>query len=624
MRRPHGIQETSQSERRGYACVALYTGIQMMFVANRLVLVLLLLGVNALAPAQELQFQPLTQDMLNNPDPNDWLMWRGNYENWGYSPLDQINAENVTELRLAWSFAMAPGGTGMQVEPTVYDGVLYLRHPNENYSAHDAATGDVIWEYSRPLTRDFLDNDPGLSRNRGRGVFIYQDKLLTTSTDGFLIALDPATGAVVWEAAIGNYRIGDQPSGAPVVFNGVIAVPWNCTAWTSTSTCHMSGFSVENGELLWRWYTSPTPEDPMHRTWGDDPQVYPLEERRNMSPWATPAVDTERGLFIFGVGSSAPQQPELAGTDGEWPDRLYQGSTVALDHRTGQLIWWAQHHTDMWNNDAVYDHILVDSPMRPSPPDALGVNPSIQPGESRQLVIGSFSKDAIFYAYDRGNGQFMYARPTAYQNLIAGYDGITGAYRLNPEVVMSADQDHTATVCKENRQVPQGAYSPLTNAYYLPAFNGRCTTIRLTSLTPTLETGYNTTTIASIPSPVPHLGQPEAINVETGETLWRLDIEAPMYGMLTTGGGLLFTADTRRRFYAIDQHSGEILWQTILNGLSDMAPISFGVDGRQYIAVISPGGTVGSSAHIGQLGIPGVPTGYEGTGHTLFVFALPE
>ena len=223
--------------------------------------------------------------------------------------------------------------------------------------------------------------------------------------------MTPATGAVVWEAAIGNYRIGDQPSGAPVVFNGVIAVPWNCTAWTSTSTCHMSGFSVENGELLWRWYTSPTPEDPMHRTWGDDPQVYPLEERRNMSPWATPAVDTERGLFIFGVGSSAPQQPELAGTDGEWPDRLYQGSTVALDHRTGQLIWWAQHHTDMWNNDAVYDHILVDSPMRPSPPDALGVNPSIQPGESRQLVIGSFSKDAIFYAYDRGNGQFMYARP---------------------------------------------------------------------------------------------------------------------------------------------------------------------------------------------------------------------
>ena len=596
----------------------------MMFVANRLVLVLLLLGVNALAHAQDREFQPLTQEMLNNPDPNDWLMWRGNYENWGYSPLAQINAENVTELRLAWSFAMAPGGTGMQVEPTVYDGVLYLRHPNENYSAHDAATGDVIWEYSRPLTRDFLDNDPGLSRNRGRGVFIYQDKLLTTSTDGFLIALDPATGAVVWEAAIGNYRIGDQPSGAPVVFNGVIAVPWNCTAWTSTSTCHMSGFSVENGELLWRWYTSPTPEDPMHRTWGDDPQVYPLEERRNMSPWATPAVDTERGLFIFGVGSSAPQQPELAGTDGEWPDRLYQGSTVALDHRTGQLIWWAQHHTDMWNNDAVYDHILVDSPMRPSPPDALGVNPSIQSGESRQLVIGSFSKDAIFYAYDRGNGQFMYARPTAYQNIIAGYDGITGAYRLNPEVVMSADQDHTATVCKENRQVPQGAYSPLTNAYYLPAFNGRCTTIRLTSLSPTLETGYNTTTIASIPSPVPHLGQPEAINVETGETLWRLDIEAPMYGMLTTGGGLLFTADTRRRFYAIDQHSGEILWQTILNGLSDMAPISFGVDGRQFIAVISPGGTVGSSAHIGQLEIPGVPTGYEGTGHTLFVFALPE
>ena len=573
---------------------------------------------------QSRQFQPLTQDMLNNPDPNDWLMWRGNYENWGYSPLDQINTENVSELRLAWSYAVGPGDTGMQVEPTVYDGVLYLRHPDETHSAHDAATGDVIWEYSRPLPREFLENDPGLSRNRGRGVFLYEDRLIITTTDGFLIALEPASGEPIWEAALGDYRVGDQPSGAPVVFNGVIAVPWNCTSWTSTASCHMSGYSAENGELLWRWYTSPTPEDPMHSTWGDDPQVYPLEERRNMSPWVTPAVDSERGLFIFGVGSSAPQQPALAGTDGEWPDRLYQGSTVALDHRTGQLIWWAQHHTDMWNNDAVYDHILVDSPLRPAPPDSLGVNPAIQPGESRQLVIGAFSKDAIFYAYDRGNGEYLYARPTAYQNLIESYDAVTGAYRINPAVVMTGDPDHTATICKENRQVPQGAYSPLTNAYYLPAFNGNCTTIRMTSTEPTLETGYNTTTIASARSPAGHLGQPEAISVETGATLWRLELQTPLYGMLTTGGGLLFTADTRRRFYAIDQHNGEILWQTILSGLSDMAPISFGVDGRQYIAVISPGGTVGSNMHLGQLGIRGVASGYQGVGHTLLVFALPE
>jgi len=122
---------------------------------------------------------------------------------------------------------------------------------------------------------------------------------------------------------------------------------------------------------------------------------------------------------------------------------------------------------------------------------------------------------------------------------------------------------------------------------------------------------------------VPNLGQPEAINVETGETLWKLEIEAPLYGVLTTGGGLLFAADTNRRFYAFDQWSGEILWQTILNGLSDMAPISYGVDGRQYIAVISPGGTLGSAAHVGQLGIR-VPVGLQEIGHTLFVFALPE
>ena len=109
--------------------------------AWRPVLPFLLLGLVAMANAQEREFQPLTQDMLDNPDPDDWLMWRGNYENWGYSPLDQIDIENVSELRLAWSYAVGPGGTGMQAEPTVYDGVLYLRHPNETHSAHDAATG---------------------------------------------------------------------------------------------------------------------------------------------------------------------------------------------------------------------------------------------------------------------------------------------------------------------------------------------------------------------------------------------------------------------------------------------------------------------------------------------------
>ena len=147
--------------------------------------------------------------------------------------------------------------------------------------------------------------------------------------------------------------------------------------------------------------------------------------------------------------------------------------------------------------------------------------------------------------------------------------------------------------------------------------------MRVTSLSPSLETGYNTTTVRFEPSPVPHLGQPEAIDVSTGKTLWRLDREAPLYGMLTTGGGLLFAADTNRCFYAIDQWTGEALWETILNGVSDMAPITYSVDGRQYIAVISPGRTVGSAGHVGQLRAR-VPIGQRNVGHTLFVFALPE
>lgn len=576
--------------------------------------------------SRQIDFQPLTQEILNNPDPADWLMWRGGYNNWGYSPLDQIDRENVGQLQLAWTWAFAPaapGSNGMQVEPTVYDGVMYIRHSNENYSAHDAATGDLIWLYSRPLPPAITGGETRLTVHRGRGVFIYEDKLISHATDGMLFALDPATGRLIWESAMSDYTRGQQPSGAPVAFGGVVVVPYNCTAWTAADPCHLSGYDVDDGQLLWRWFTSPTPDDPMHRSWGDDPQVYPLEKRRNMSPWVTPAVDSERGLFIFGIGSSAPQQPDLAGTNGEWPDRLYQGSTVALDHRTGQLVWWAQHHSDMWNNDAVYDRILVDSPLDPAPPGALGQNPDIVPGETRELVIGSFAKDAIFYAYDRSDGTFLYARPTAYQNVIQAYDGTTGAYITEPAAVIPADKDYQATICRENRQIPQGAYSPLTNAYYVPAFNGPCSVMTVNSLEPSIQTGYNTSYTTDVPSPAAQLGQPEAIDVATGKTLWRLEREAPLYGMLTTGGGLLFAADTNRRFYALDQWTGEVLWQTILNGASDMAPISFAVDGRQYVAVLSPSGTQAAAQHAGQLGLA-VATGVQNVGHTLFVFALPE
>ena len=596
----------------------------MRKILIRLVLGLLLFPLSPVNA--QTAFRPLTQDMLNQPNPEDWLMWRGGYNNWGYSPLSQIDQNNVSELRLAWSWAFAPaaiGSNGMQVEPTVYDGVMYIRHSDEKYSAHDAATGDLIWQYSRPIAAAILAGDTRLTVHRGRGVFIYQDKLISHSTDGMLFALNPRNGNLLWETAMTDYRAGQQPSGAPVAFGGSIVVPYNCTAWTSADPCHMSAYDEADGSLLWRWFTSPTPDDPMHRTWGDDPQVYPLEQRRNMSPWMTPAVDSERGLFIFGVGSSAPQQPELAGTNGEWPDRLYQGSTVALDHRTGELVWWAQHHSDMWNNDSVYDRILVDSTLAPDPPNSLGVNPEISSGETRELVIGSFSKDAIFYVYDRTNGEFLYARPTAYQNVLSGYDGTTGAYTTNPDAIMVADDSRETTICRENRQIPQGAYSPLTNAYYLPAFNGPCSVMRVRSLDPTLETGYNTSYTATIPSPAAQLGQPEAIDVTTGKTLWRLDRETPLYGMLTTGGGLLFAADTNRRFYAIDQWTGETLWQTILNGASDMAPISYGVNGRQYVAVIAPSGTQASAQHAGQLGLS-ANTGVGNVGHTLFVFALPE
>lgn len=561
-------------------------------------------------------FRPVTQDVLNNPDAADWPMWRRTYDHWGYSPLAQIDRTNVNDLRLIWSYALE-AGQQMQAEPVVYRGIMYIRHPNEVHTAHDAATGDLIWEYRRHLPEE-INGLRGITLHRGRGVCLYGDKLIDHSTDGFLYALDVRTGELIWETQMTDYRRRQQPSGAPVAFEGVVVVPYNCSAGSALDPCHLSAYDTDTGHLLWRWYTTPPPGDPLERTWGDMPQKYTYRSRLNVSPWMTPAVDVERGLFIFGVGSSAPMQPELVGSDGKWPDRLYHGSTVALAYRSGEIVWWAQHHSDMWNNDAVYDRILVNAALSPDPSNALGVNPDIVPGERRDLVVGSFAKDGIFYVYDRSDGTFLYARETAPQNLILSYDGKTGAYRTNPDVIMTSAVDREVTVCHENRHLPQGAYSPLTNAYYVPIWS-LCYQRRTDSSTPSLEDGYNIRSTGSYINPESAtFGRPEAIDVSTGRTLWRLDRSAPLYGMLTTGGGLLFAADTNRRFYAIDQWTGAILWQTILSGLSDMAPISFAVDGRQYIAVVSPGGTL-ARGHPARLG-KRVPI----NGHTIFVFALPE
>ena len=566
------------------------------------------------------RYTPVTQAMLDDPDPSDWLMWRRTYNGWGYSPLHQINRENVSQLQMVWSYALEPYQGGLQTEPVVHDGILFLRHPSELLVAHDATTGDLMWEYRRELPENIVGLD-GITLHRGRGLALYEDKLINFSTDGFLYALNARTGQLIWERRMFDYlESRHQASGAPIVYNGVIAVPSNCSNGAATPTCHLSAYDVETGERLWRWYTSPEADDPLSQTWGNRPQTYPLGARLNTSAWMTPSVDSQRGLFILGVGSSAPMQPEIVGTDGKWPDRLFHGSTVALKYQTGEVAWWAQHQSDMHNNDSVFDRILVDVAVNPYGAEApwLGRNPNLQPDVTRSLVIGSFSKDGIFYAYDRSDGTFVYARETAPQNVVASYDGETGAYTMNSDVIMTRDLDRVVSVCKENRMIPQGAYSPLTNAYYVPIWSG-CADLRTTTATPTLTDGYNITTLRSYNNPEsPTFGRPEAIEVTTGRTLWRQDREAPLYGMLTTGGGLMFAADTERRFYAFDQWTGEVLWKTILSGLSDMAPITYSVSGKQYLAVISPGGTFVARGHRSRLGLQS-PT----TGQTLFVFALP-
>ncbi len=552
-------------------------------------------------------FVPVTDATLQNPAPEDWLMWRRTLDGWGYSPLNQIDRDNVGVLRMVWSRALA-GGRGT---PLAYAGVLYVPQASDVISALDAVTGDLKWEYRRDLPDDVYEYVGGNARNN-RNIAIYDRLIINTSDDNYVFALDATTGDTVWETQILDYKVNSAThSSGPIIADGKVISGRSCRPWGGPDACIIAAHDARTGTELWRRRTIPAPGEPGDETWGD----VPFEERVHVGSWMPASYDPELRLIYQGTSITSPAPKFMLG--GVDNTHLYHNSTLALDVDTGEIRWYYQHLNDHWDLDHPFERILIDIAVAPDPEAVSWINPRLQPGEVRKVMTGIPGKTGIVYTLDRETGEFLWATPTVAQNVVSDIDGATGAVTENSEVVFNAlgQEVLACPTLHGGKNWEAGAYSPLTNTMYFPLRN-TCARMMATTAADASNHRISLAVRHQIAPGTDQLGAVYAISAETGKTTWLHEQRAATLSLVATGGGLVFGGDVNGRFRAFDQETGEVLWEISLGSPVVGYPISYAVDGRQHVAV-STG--VGAGANLRL-----TPELRPSSGSTLFVFALPD
>jgi PQQ-dependent dehydrogenase (methanol/ethanol family) len=552
---------------------------------------------------QARRFVPVTDAMLQKPDPGDWLMWRRTWDGWGYSPLNQVNRSNVAQLRMVWTRGMTAGGSN-ESTPLVHDGVMYIPNTGDEIQALDAQNGDLIWDYQRTLQ----NNRRGTNRN----IAIYGNTIIDTSQDNAVYALDAQTGKLAWQTQILDPSKPANASSGPIVANGKIISGRQCQPGAGNEGCIITAHDAKTGKELWRTSTIPKPGEPGDETWGG----VPMEQRWHVGTWMVPSYDPELNLIYVGTSVTIPAPKFILG--GNDNKHLYHNCTLALDADTGKIVWYYQHIVDHWDLDHPFERILVDTAVAPNAKDVLWINPKIKAGERRKVLTGIPGKTGVVYTLDRKTGEFLWARPTVSQNVIRTIDGSTGAVTVNEEATFNRI-NQSVVVCPGStggKNWPAGAYSPLTNTMYFPLQN-LCQTATTTTDQRDPSKVYGLNMVQQLALGKDQVGTIFAISVENGQTTWKYEQRAGTLSLVATGGGLVFGGDDAGRFRAFDDKTGKVLWETNLGSPVSGFPVSYAVGGKQYIAVSTGSSLVASSA------LRLTPELHPGNATSIFVFALP-
>jgi len=514
---------------------------------------------------------PVTKEMLLNPPDGDWLMWRRTYNGWGYSPLDQINAGNVKDLKLAWAWGMTPGGR-TQETPLVHDGIIYIQNSTGLIQALDGATGDLVWEYQYKFP---MDVTPGGERSKA----IFGDNLYIATKDAHLVAINAKTGKVVWDNQVADYKKGWGYTSGPIVANGVIVQGMTNCGNAEPGGCFITGHDPATGKELWRINTIARGDTPEGKSWNG----LPVESRYGASAWISGAYDPEQNLVFFGVGQPYPWNAEINGLKPKSSDpsvtndALYTDSTLAIDPTAGKLKWYHQYlKTDTLDLDYVYERILVDLPVN---------------GQVRKQVITT-GKLGIIESLDRTTGQWLWAKETVPQNVVSSIDPKTGEKTINANALPKIGQTTQNCPADPGGKAWQAtSYSPRTQTLYMPTVEF-CSNTTPNPLDPGLVyTGGGLQTYArvAVPGGDNMIGQVRAINLTNQAQSWIYRQRPPVTSStLPTGGGIVFVGSLDRKLFAFDEKTGQKLWTspTLSNSLESF-PVTYMAGGKQYVAIVA-------------------------------------
>ena len=547
------------------------------------------------ADAQVENYTPVTDEMLQNPNPSDWLSWRRTLDGQGHSPLDRIDTGNVADLRLVWSWALRPGP--QQTTPLVRDGVLYVANPGEIVQALDAAAGDLIWEYDRGAEapgNSFGGPPPGRMH---RNIAIYDDKIYLNTADAHVVAIDARTGEEVWDADI-DQGVGYQFLSGSIIADGkVVSGLTGCGRYREES-CYIVGLDADTGEELWRTSTVALPGQRGGDTWGDLPPMF----RAGSDSWIPGSYDPVTRTLFHGTSQAKPWARAVRGTDG---DALYTNSTLALDPDTGEMKWYYQHLPgETLDMDEVFERILVDY-------------------DDRRSVF-TMGKIGVLWEMALETGRFRSAHDLGYQT-VADIDPRTGqvTYR-DGAIPVIGEEIHWCPSTSGFKSWRAMSYHPGLEAFFVPV-NLNCETAVFGPVDRVAGgggTGPVRRTNHHHPDSGEQLGEFLAMSMRTGEVMWRRRFRTPINSAaLTTGGGLAIAGGWDRRVFAFDARTGETLWETRLPTSIQGFPITYAVDGRQYLAIPTGSGGASWGGMLPAQLTPEVRRPVGGNG--LFVFALP-
>lgn len=542
-------------------------------------------------------FTPVSESALANPPAGDWLTWRRGWDAQAFSPLNEINPDNVNELRLAWSWTL-PAGSAEGV-PIVRDGTLFVQGYGDTVQALNAETGDILWQYIHIL-------EPGASPFHKRGLTLYGDKLYFGTSDVHIVALHARTGEIAWDTRVGDFTLREGLNGGPVVAQGKVMVGTTGTGvGAKPGGPQIVGLDAETGEELWRLGTIARPGDEGGESWNG----VPFLERSGASVWTPGSYSPETGLAYFGTGNTYDTGPLLLPneTPGVTNAALFTNSTLAVNPENGELVWYYQHFpNDQWDLDWAFERQIIDLP---------------QAGGSRKAVITA-GKIGIYEALDAYTGEFLFAIDLGLQNIVTAIDPDTGDKTIN--TALYPVDERIRMVCPHGagaKNYPPASWDAANNLLYIP-LNEACMDLYPVpgGGTGGMSSGVNWG-IRPRPDDDGNYGRVQALNLITGEAEWIARQRAPQTsGVLATAGNLVFAASFDRKLHAYDKESGDILWEARLNDVSSSSPISFAVNGKQYIAIVT--GEGGFHARSFAPLVPEIQSP-PNRGAAVWVFALP-